>query len=354
MLGKLGVLTPQEVKKLERGLKEILKLDAKGKFVISKDDEDCHTAIENYLTKRLGAVGKKIHTARSRNDQVAVALRLYYKVELGKCEKLTEAFIASLKQFSKKYGSIKMPGYTHTRKAMPSSMGLWAGAFIEAMQDNLKFMKDVHTLIDQSPLGTGAGYGLPIKVDRAFTAKALKFKKIQSNPIYVQNSRGKFEAMIAATLSATMFDLNKMSQDIIVFSMPEFGYFSIPNELTGGSSIMPQKKNPDALEMLRANYHAINAYELQMKEVASNLLSGYNKDLQLTKEPIMKSFDVTEQSLRVAAIVMGKLAADRKRAAAGLTDEVYATQQAYALVKKGVPFRDAYKQTSKKLFSKHK
>ncbi len=346
MLGKIHVLNAQEVKRLERGLKEIIKLDSRGKFAINRDDEDCHTAIENYLTRELGSVGKKIHTARSRNDQVAVALRLYYKAELSKCEKLAEGFIASLRVFSKKYGSIRMPGYTHTRKAMPSSMALWSGAFIEAMRDNLKFLKDVHALIDQSPLGTGAGYGLPIKVDRTFTARALKFKRIQNNPIYVQNSRGKFEAMIAAALSATMFDLNKMAEDIIVFSMPELGYFSLPDELTGGSSIMPQKKNPDALEVLRANYHVINSCEFQIKGVASNLISGYNRDLQLTKEPIIKSFETTEQSLAVASIIVKRLVADRKRSEEGLTEEVYATQKAYELVKKGVPFRDAYKAAS--------
>ncbi len=347
MLRKIGVLTATESKKLVSALNEIIELDKKGEFSVNKEDEDCHTSIENYLTKKLGDAGKKIHTARSRNDQVAVALRLYYKDELLKCERLIEGFIAALRLFDMKYGSIKMPGYTHTRKAMPSSIGLWAGAFIESMEDNLRFLKNVHGLIDQSPLGTGAGYGVPLAIDRAFTAKELKFKKIQENPIYVQNSRGKFESTIVGALSMAMFDLNKMAQDIIIFSMPEFGYFIIPRELTTGSSMMPQKKNPDSLEIMRANYHVINSYEFRIKEVISNLLSGYNRDLQLTKEPMMRSFDMTVQTLRIATILMRKIQVDKKRAAEGLTDEVFATERAYTLVKKGVPFRDAYKEAAK-------
>lgn len=347
MLGKVGVLNAAEVQKLKKSLKEIIELDKKGKFVIKKEDEDCHTAIENYLTNKLGKTGKKIHTARSRNDQVAVALRLYYRDELSKCEKLVKGFIAVLKLFDKKYGSIKMSGYTHTRKAMPSSIDMWSGAFVESMGDNLRLINGVNALIDQSPLGTGAGYGVPLKIDRVFTARVLKFKKIQNNPIYVQNSRGKFEAMIVNALSAVMFDLNKMAQDLIVFSMPEFGYFVIPQNLTTGSSMMPQKKNPDALEILRANYHLINSYEFQIKEVISNLLSGYNKDLQLTKEPTMKSFEVVEKSLKIATIVIKEIKVDKKRSEEGLTNEVYATERAYSLVKRGVPFREAYKKVAK-------
>ncbi len=346
MLGKVGILSKSEVGQLERALNEIIDLDKKGRFEIKQEDEDCHTAIENYLTKKLGNVGKKIHTARSRNDQVAVALRLYYKAELAKCEKLTEQLISAFRLFGKKYGSIKMPGYTHTRKAMPSSIALWSGAFIEAMEDDLKLMKNVHDLIDQSPLGTGAGYGVPMEIDREFTAKELKFKKVQNNPIYVQNSRGKFESAIIGSLSMVMLDLNKMAQDMIVFSMPEFGYFVIPQDLTTGSSMMPQKKNPDPLEIMRANYHVINSYELQTKEIVSNLISGYNKDFQLTKEPIMRSFEIVEQSLGVAAIIVSKIKVDKKRAAEGLTNEVYATQKAYSFVKKGMPFRDAYKKAA--------
>ena len=349
MLGRIGIVSAGEAKRLEKALKEIISLDERGMFEIKREDEDCHTAIEGYLTKKLGAVGKKIHTARSRNDQVAAALRLYYKDELRSCERLAKELISALKTFSGRYGSIRMPGYTHTRKAMPSSMGMWSGAFIESMSDNLKLLEGVQALLDQSPLGTGAGYGVPLKIDRAFTAKELGFKRIQGNPIYVQNSRGKFESVIVGALSMMMFDLNKMAQDLILFSMPEFGYFVIPRELTSGSSMMPHKQNPDALEILRANYHLVNSYDFRIKGVISNLPSGYNRDLQLTKGPAMRSLEIAEQSLRVAAIMMKGIKADRKRSEGALTDEVYATERAYSLVKKGMPFRDAYRKTAKGL-----
>ncbi|MDE1851794.1 MAG: argininosuccinate lyase [Candidatus Micrarchaeota archaeon] len=348
MLGKVGVLSATEVKKLVSVLEEIIGLDEKGKFQIRKEDEDCHTAIENYLTRKLGDVGKKIHTGRSRNDQVAVALRLYYKDELKKCELLCGSFIKSLKSFSKKYGSIAMPGYTHTRKAMPSSAGLWAGAFIESMEDNISLLKGAYSMIDQSPLGTGAGYGVPIKVDRQSTAKELGFAKVQENPIYVQNSRGKFEAEMAHALSMVMLDLNKMAQDLITFSMPEFGYFTIPKEFTTGSSMMPHKRNPDALELLRASYHVVSSCEFQIKGIISNLISGYNRDFQLTKEPAMKAFDTAETSLAVAGAMVNAIKVDKNACKKAMTEELFATQQAYLLVKKGVPFRDAYKKVAKK------
>lgn len=348
MLGKVGVLSQQEVKKLVSALEEIIALDKKGKFQIKKADEDCHTAIENHLTKKLGAVGKKIHTGRSRNDQVAVALRLYYKDELGKCELLCQSFIKSLKSFSRKYGSAAMPGYTHTRKAMPSSAGLWAGAFIASMEDNIAQIKSAYSLIDQSPLGTGAGYGVPMRMDRQYTAKELGFAKVQGNPIYVQNSRGKFEAAIAHALSMVMLDINKMAQDLIIFSMPEFGYFVIPRKFTTGSSMMPHKRNPDALELLRASYHVVSSCEFQIKGTISDLISGYNRDFQLTKEPIMKSIETTEASLEVACTLVDGIKVDRDACRKAMTEELFATQQAYLLVKKGIPFRDAYKKVSKR------
>ncbi|MDE1865293.1 MAG: argininosuccinate lyase [Candidatus Micrarchaeota archaeon] len=348
MLGRIGILKPREVKKLDGALRKIIRLDAKGRFTIRKEDEDCHTAIENYLIRELGQAGKKIHTARSRNDQVAVALRLYYRDELSACERLAMGFIAALKDFRSKYGDIKMPGYTHTRKAMPSSMGMWSESFAESMGDNIKLLQAAYKLVDQSPLGTGAGYGVPLKIDRALTARELGFARIQRNPIYVQNSRGKFESVIVGALSVLMFDLNKIAEDLIMFSMPEFGYFVIPRELTGGSSMMPHKKNPDVLEILRANYHLMNSYEFRIKGVIANLPSGYNRDLQLTKGPVMRSFETAENSLRVATKIMKRIKADKRRSEEGLSEEVYATERAYSLVKRGTPFRDAYKRAARR------
>lgn len=354
MLGKIGILKKQEVKKIVRELNNIIELDKKGKFFILKEQEDCHTAIENHLTKKLGKLGGKIHTARSRNDQVLAALRLYYKQELNECKRLVIELISSIRKFLRKYGRVKLPGYTHTRKAMPSSIALWGNSFVESMKDNLKLINLAVELVNQSPLGTGAGYGLPIKVDREYTAKLLGFEKIQNNPIYVQNSRGKFESTILHALTQIMLDLNRIASDLIVFSMPEFGYFELPKEFCTGSSIMPQKKNPDVLELLRAKYHVVVSCEFQIKNIISNLLSGYNRDLQLTKKPTMKGIKITKESLSIASLVFGNLKVNRKKCNNALTEEVYATERVYELVKKGIPFREAYQIVSKKILSDFK
>jgi len=343
MLGKIGILNESEVHKLEQELGNIIELDQKGKFIIQKEQEDCHTAIENHLVENLGDLGKKIHTARSRNDQVLTALRLYYKDRLGNCIKLIEKLTQSISVFLKKYGDIKFPGYTHTRKAMPSSIGLWGTSFIDAMKDNLKAIEFTLELVDQSPLGTGAGYGVPIKIDRNYTAELLGFKKVQNNPIYTQNSRGKFESSILHALTLIMFDLNKIASDLILFSLPEFGYFELPDEFCTGSSIMPQKKNPDVLELIRSKYHVIVSYEFQVKNISSNLISGYHRDIQLTKEPTMKGLEITEQCLSIMSLIFTKLIVNNENCQKALTEDIYATERVYELVEKGIPFREAYK-----------
>jgi len=345
MLGKIGILKKEEVGKLVRELSNIIKLDKK--FIILKEDEDCHTAIENYLTKKLGVLGKKIHTARSRNDQVLTALRLFYRDELNECEKLMHEYIRAMGAFVKKWGNVKLPGYTHTRKAMPSSIRVWGTAFIDSMYDNLELTEETLELIDQSPLGTGAGYGVPLDIDRKYAAKLLGFSRVQE-PVYTQISRGKFEATILHSLSQVMFDINKIASDLIIFSMPEFEYFELPKEFTTGSSIMPQKKNPDVLELLRAKYHVVVSYEFQVKSMTANLISGYNRDLQLTKEPAMKGLEITKESISIMALIFKNLKVNESRCKDALTEDVYATEKAYNLVKKGIPFREAYREISKK------
>ncbi len=352
MLGKMGILKQAEVESLVAELKRIMSLAEKGKFSISVEEEDVHTAIENTLTSRLGDLGKKIHTGRSRNDQVLTALRLYYKDHLELCIALAERFTDSAGKFSSQYGRIELPGYTHMRKAMPSSIGMWAGAFTDAMQDNISLLESALLLVDQSPLGTAAGYGAPLDVDREFTASELGFAKVQDNPIYVQMSRGKFESTILHSLTQIMFDLNRMACDLILFSMPEFGYFELPDSFTTGSSIMPQKKNPDVLELLRAKYHLVVSYEMALKGISSNLPTGFNRDMQLTKGPVMSGFEVTEASLRIASRLMQELGVNKANCKKGLTEDVYATKRAYDLVKKGMPFRDAYKAVGKKYAGK--
>jgi argininosuccinate lyase len=347
MLCKIGILNKEECGKLIKALNEIIKLDAKGKFIIKREDEDCHTAIENYLVKKLGDVGKKIHTARSRNDQILGALRLYYKDEIRNTVKLIDEIAKPLIFLKIKHINTPMPGYTHMRKAMPSSVALWAEAFIESMDDNKTLLLNIENLIDQNPLGTGAGYGLPIEIDRKMTSELLKFKKIQNNPIYVQNSRGKFESSILHALNQVMIDLNKMASDIILFSMPEFGFFELPKEICTGSSIMPHKRNPDVLELIRAKYHKTLAYEFEIKNLIANLPSGYNRDLQLTKEPTIKGIETTKSCLKIMTIVLKGLKVNKENCKKAMSKEVYATERAYELVKKGMPFREAYRKVAK-------
>jgi len=346
MLGKIGLLPEEEVSELVQELEKIIELDSQGEFSISQEQEDCHTAIEQHLTEQLGDVGKKIHTGRSRNDQVVTALRLYYKDELSNLKYLADDFGKTLSKFKKNYGEISMPGYTHTRKAMPSSIEMWAGTFISGMQDNQLLLDAVYQLVDQSPLGTGAGYGVPLDIDRDFTAKELGFVKVQGNPIAVQNSRGKYESSILHTCSQVMADLNRMATDLILFSEPDFGFFELSEEFCTGSSIMPQKKNPDVFELVRAKYHQILGWQMQIQSMTANLISGYHRDLQLTKEPVMRGLQVTKDSLEIMTSAIKQLSVNAEQCQNAMTDELYATERAYQLVKQGRPFRDAYRKIS--------
>jgi len=348
MLKKIGILNNIEHNKLIVSLNEIINLDSNNDFIIKQEEEDCHTAIENYLIKKLGDSGKKIHTARSRNDQVLTALRLFYKDELKNVINLIEKFIQSLNKFKEEYGKIIIPGYTHMRKAMPSSIDIWVESFIDSMYDNIDLLKFIINLIDQSPLGAGTGYGLPIKIDKKLSANYLGFKKVQKNPLYTQNSRGKFESTILHGLSQVMFDLNKISSDIILFSMPEFGYFLIPSEFQTGSSIMPHKKNPDVLELVRAKYNQIVSYEFQIKSITTNLISGYNRDLQLTKPPMINGFEIVKDTIGIMTIIFGQVEVDKDKCKKAMTKELFATEEVYNLLKNDISFRDAYAQISNK------
>lgn len=342
MLHEMNILAKKELNQCINCLDEIILMDKKKIFEIKQEDEDCHTAIENYLVKKLGKTGKKIHTFRSRNDQVQAALRLYYKDELNNVKFLANNLIKSMEKFKKKYGKIKLAGYTHTQKAMPSSIALWANAFIDSMQDNLELINLSIKLMDQNPLGSGAGYGLPIKINKQLTAKLLNFSKIQENPLYVQNSRGKFESTSLHSLTQVMLDLNKIASDLILFNLPELGYVELPDDFCTGSSIMPHKKNPDVLEILRAKYHTVLACEFEVKSIIGNLISGYNRDLQLTKEPTLKSIDIAKECLEIAILLFDNLKVNEKNCEKSLAEEIFSVEKTLKLVKKGIPFRDAY------------
>ncbi|MFH1590161.1 MAG: argininosuccinate lyase [archaeon] len=346
MLEKIGVLNSKEVHEVVKGLKTIMKLHSQGKFKITLENEDCHTAIENYL----GTVGKKIHTCRSRNDQVLTALYLYEKDELFKTKELVVNFKKALEKTIEKYGTINMPGYTHMQKAMPTTIEVWLGSFISACKDDIELINSVLKLINKSPLGSAAGFGVPVfKIDKEMTAKELGFAKVMDNPLYSQMSRGKYTSIILNLLSQVMFDLNKLATDLLLFSTQEFGYLSLPKELCTGSSIMPQKNNPDVLELVKGQYHVVLGEEFKVKSLISNSISGYNREIQLTKEPLFNSIDITKKCLKIMTLVVNKLKVNKENCKKAMTKELYATENAYKLVKKGIPFREAYKEINKKL-----
>lgn len=344
MLKKMGYLTDEEFEKIKKGLGKLSKLLKTGEFAIKPEDEDSHTAIENFLISEIGETGKKIHTARSRNDQILTALRLFYKSKLKNIENLIRRLQNGVRKFSEKYGNVEFAAFTHTRKAMPTTFKTWGYALIDALDDDLKLLKTTYEIIDQSPLGTGAGYGIPIDIDRKFTAKKLGFSRIQHNPIYSQNSRGKFDYLIIHSLSQISYDLNRFASDIIFFSIPDIGYLIIPRELCTGSSIMPHKLNPDPLELVRAYHHRIVSNLLECVMTSSNLISGYHRDFQLNKKKAIESFEIIEQILVIMELVFEKLEVDERKCHASLSEEVLSTRKVYELVKRGIPFRDAYKQ----------
>jgi argininosuccinate lyase len=350
MLYKIGILTKKELSQAKKGLSQIQNLNNKGKFMLLMGDEDVHTKIENYLTSHVGIVGKKIHTGRSRNDQVLTALRLYTKQELFSIRKEIMGLIDAFLSFQKKYAYVPMPGYTHMQKAMPSSVGLWAESFTESLLDDLVALKAALTLVDQSPLGSAAGYGVPLLLDRDYTAKLLKFAKVQHNALYCQNSRGKIEGAVLAALISVLQTINKFASDVLLFTTSEFGYFTVADELTTGSSIMPQKKNIDIAELLRSKLHIVLGDYNAIIGISSNLPSGYNRDLQDTKKPLMGSLEISKQSIMIATILVSKIVPNIKKLNAAMTPELFATHKALEQVKQGKAFREAYYENKNKLY----
>ncbi len=349
MLGKAGLVDPEDVVRLRKGLDKIRKLHARGKFEIAAEQEDCHTAIEEWLTKNVGEAGKRIHLGRSRNDQVLTAVRLYEKDSLAEVSEGLTAFEEVLAVRIESDGHVKMPGYTHMQRAMPTTAGTWLGAFVAAAQDDRRMLEAAQDLIDQSPLGTGAGYGVPVfAVDREVTAREMGFGRVLENPVYAQMSRGKLEGSVLHALGGISFTLNRLATDLLLFSTKEFGFVALPEALCTGSSIMPQKRNPDVLELVRARHHVVLAAELEVKSLVGNLTSGYQRDLGLTKKPLFAAFDTTLACLAVMTRVVEGLGVNAEACRKAMTREIFATEEAYELVKSGLPFRDAYRQVARR------
>ena len=349
MLQKIKILNKKELDTLIEGLNKILSLWKEGKFKIEKSQEDSSTAIEMYLTDHYGEVGKKVHTGRSRNDQILVTTRLFSKEKLLEIKKEIENLVEALSEQIKKQSKIKMPGYTHMQRAMPSSVGMWLGSYEDSLKDDLILINAVMEIVNQNPLGSAAGYGENILgLDRKFTTKELGFKRVQENPMYCGFSRGKFENIILQTISNVMFDIGKISSDLLLFTTKEFDFFTLPDSFKTGSSIMPQKKNYDVLELIRGNIAIFNGYQNQIENVIKNLPAGYNRDFQLTKEPYLKGIKLSLDTIKVMALVVKNLEAKKENLENACTVELYATDEALTLVKNGKSFRDAYQEVKQK------
>ena len=344
MLTKIGILSNEDCTALHAALRSILQLAEAGEFTVTQADEDVHTCVENYLTEQVGEAGKNIHTARSRNDQIVLDTRLYGKEQLHQVALLLAQCCKALLDLAAAHVDTPMPGYTHMQRGMLSSVGLWAASFAESLLDDERLLLAAYQLNDQSPLGSAAGYGVPLPIDRQYTSDLLGFARVQNNVIYAQNGRGKIEAAIVQALAQIMLDLSKFAQDVLLFSTLEYGFFQVPQELCTGSSIMPQKRNVGIMELVRARAQTMFALQQQMLGIVSGLPSGFNMDYQETKRPFIEALDLVQESLEICALLASSLTVNTAKLVAACTFELFAADRAYEMtVREGIPFRDAYR-----------
>ncbi|MBP1588644.1 MAG: argininosuccinate lyase [Kiritimatiellae bacterium] len=340
--GNRQLLTAEEASQVVDELRGLWQEGQEGRFEITLDDQDVHLAIERRLTEKLGALGKRVHTCRSRNDQVAVDLRLWGRQKLAETQAALAATAKALLALGKKYRRVPMVGRTHMQPAMPSSVGLWASAWSEALVDDAELLETAARLNNRCPLGSAASYGVPLPIDRELTAKLLDFDGPVHNVLHANQSRGQLESIQLSALAQVMLTLSRLAQDLILFSMPEFGYFTLPVAFTTGSSIMPQKRNPDVCELMRAKAAKVLADAQLVAEIVRAAPSGYNRDLQETKAPYMEGFAITLASLRILPPMLAGLVVHEDKLREAFSPAVYATDRALELVAGGMPFRDAY------------
>ena len=340
-LQSIGIIKKNELTKLTKALKVLRKKFIDGKFKLTSKYEDCHSAIEFYLTKELGDLGKKVHTGRSRNDQVMVAMRLFAKKNLIEFKTRNKLIAETFLNLAKKYKDLPMPGYTHLQRAMPSSWGLWFSSYAESFIDNVDLINNTIDWVDSNPLGSAAGYGVAIPLNRDLVTKELGFNRTQINSLYVQNSRGKYEMQILNTLKQSMLDIRKFSWDMSLFLSQEFDLLSIDDKYSTGSSIMPNKHNPDVIEILRANYSILAGFSSELENLLS-LPSGYHRDLQLTKRSLVHGFNTSLKSLDIIPDLLRTIKINKTNSNNYIDNEMKMTDKVYSLVSDGVPFRDAY------------
>lgn len=349
MLGTIQILKKSEEKALLIGLQAILKKYLKNEFNLTHGDEDIHTKIENELVRLTGDAGKKIHTGRSRNDQILIDMRIFSKEQIYLIKEQLLGLIQIFIQYAKKWEDIPMPGYTHMQKAMPSSVGLWLGAYAESLTDSLKLLETSFDLVDQSPLGSGAAYGVTLPLDRQMTSDLLGFRQVQNNSLYCQNSRGKIESAVLFALMNITADVSRFTSDVLLFTTSEFNYFTVDQSICTGSSIMPQKQNVDIAELLRSKVHIMFGYFIQVYTVGLNLPSGYNRDLQDTKKPYMEALKLSGDILEVTQLLITNITPNTAVLKANMTKELYATSLTYDYVQQGIPFRTAYQKVGENL-----
>lgn len=336
------ILTKADAATVIAELKRMIEKARAGRFRISMEDQDVHLAVERELTELLGDLGKRVHTARSRNDQVALDLRLYAREQLlgalEECGALAETLLA----FARRHADVPMVGRTHMQPGMPSSVGVWASAWSEELADAMELLVSLYRLNNRSPLGSAAGYGVPLPIDRALVARLLGFECAAHNVLYANQARGRIESLILDGMSQVMLVLSRLAQDLMLFTMPEFGYFTLPADYCTGSSIMPQKRNPDVLELVRAKAARVRAHASGVYDLLRGLPSGYNRDLQEAKEPFIEGIATTRASLRVMRGLIAGTSVNREALLRGFSPDVFATDRALELVASGMPFRDAY------------
>lgn len=346
MLEQIGQLEKEELTRLTAELKAIYARCKRGEFVIEDGVEDVHSQVELLLTRKLGDIGKKIHSGRSRNDQVLLDVKLFIRHRLkGIVEAVTELFDA-LQQKSELYKAVLMPGYTHLQIAMPSSFGLWFGAYAESLTDDMLFLQAAYKQANRNPLGSAAGYGSSFPLNRTLTTRLLGFDSMTYNVVYAQMGRGKTERNVSFALASVAATLSKLAFDACLFNSQNFSFVKLPDSCTTGSSIMPHKKNPDVFELIRAKSNKLQALPEQIMLVINNLPSGYFRDLQIIKEVFLPAFDELEDCLRMTTYIIQRMEVNAHILDNPMYDPIFSVEEVNRLSAEGVPFRDAYKQVA--------
>lgn len=344
MLQSIGLLTEEELKQLTEELRNIYRDTETGKFLIEEGVEDVHSQVELLLTRKLGDIGKKIHSGRSRNDQVLVDLKLFTRSRLQNIVKKTEKLFETLIAQSEKYKQVLMPGYTHLQVAMPSSFGLWFAAYAESLADDLIVMQAAYRVCNRNPLGSAAGYGSSFPLNRTQTTDSLGFETMDYNVVYAQMGRGKTERIVASAIASIAATLAKLAFDACLYNSQNFAFIKLPDAFTTGSSIMPHKKNPDVFELTRAKCNKLQALPYQITLIANNLPSGYFRDLQIIKELFLPSFDELEECLDMVDLMISQIAVNEHILDDKRYDYMFSVEEVNRRVQTGTPFRDAYKQ----------